>query len=365
MNLYFQRYFLPGLVFQGIVIGGGYATGRELAEFFMPHGPIGGLAAMALSTLIWSAVMSVSFELCRLAQCFDYRSFFQILLGRFWFLYEILLTLLMLIVLSVIAAAAGEIGHTLLNLPPMVGSIFLMLAIAMLSFYGSGIIEKFIGCWSILLYLCYGTLVIWCVVLFNSDIIDNFGSAVWQSGWVWDGARYAGYNLAVVPAVFFCLNHMQQRRHAVGAGIIAGILGMIPAIFLFVAMISQYPNITTAAVPSLELLQAIGSDWFSMLFQLILLGTLVQTGTGLIHSINERISITLVQADYVLSRASRAAIAGFILLVASVLSANFGIVELIANGYGLLTLGFLLVFVVPVLTLGVYQVFVLRKTSDG
>ncbi len=35
---FFQKYLLPGLVFQGVVIGGGYATGRELAEFFLPHG---------------------------------------------------------------------------------------------------------------------------------------------------------------------------------------------------------------------------------------------------------------------------------------------------------------------------------------
>ena len=39
----FQRFLLPGLAFKGVVIGGGYATGRELAEFFVPSGPQGGL----------------------------------------------------------------------------------------------------------------------------------------------------------------------------------------------------------------------------------------------------------------------------------------------------------------------------------
>ena len=45
----FQRYLLPGFAFKAVVIGGGYATGRELAEFFLPSGAWGGLAAMALS----------------------------------------------------------------------------------------------------------------------------------------------------------------------------------------------------------------------------------------------------------------------------------------------------------------------------
>ncbi|MCD9004846.1 hypothetical protein LDO31_01080 [Luteimonas sp. XNQY3] len=36
---WFQRYLLPGFVFQAAVIAGGYATGRALVEFFLPAGP--------------------------------------------------------------------------------------------------------------------------------------------------------------------------------------------------------------------------------------------------------------------------------------------------------------------------------------
>ena len=31
---WFQRYLLPGFVFQSVIIAGGYGTGRELVEFF-------------------------------------------------------------------------------------------------------------------------------------------------------------------------------------------------------------------------------------------------------------------------------------------------------------------------------------------
>ena len=43
-----------------VVIGGGYATGRELAEFFLPSGPWGGLAAMLLAMLLWSIICATS-----------------------------------------------------------------------------------------------------------------------------------------------------------------------------------------------------------------------------------------------------------------------------------------------------------------
>ena len=78
---WFQRLVLPGLAFKAVVIGGGYATGRELAEFFLPSGPWGGLAAMMLATAIWSAVCIVTFLFARASGARDYHAFFRALLG--------------------------------------------------------------------------------------------------------------------------------------------------------------------------------------------------------------------------------------------------------------------------------------------
>ena len=41
-----EGYFLPGFLFQSVVIAGGYGTGRELVEFFLTQGPLGGLLAL-------------------------------------------------------------------------------------------------------------------------------------------------------------------------------------------------------------------------------------------------------------------------------------------------------------------------------
>ena len=79
---FFQSYLLPGFVFQSITIGGGYGTGRELVEFFMTQGPLGGLMGMVLSMIIWSVVLAVSFELARISKSFDYRSFIKSILGK-------------------------------------------------------------------------------------------------------------------------------------------------------------------------------------------------------------------------------------------------------------------------------------------
>jgi hypothetical protein len=74
---WFQRTLLPGVALKAVIIGGGYATGRELAEFFLPAGPWGGLMGMVLAMLIWSLVAAITFALAQRWQTLDYRAFFR------------------------------------------------------------------------------------------------------------------------------------------------------------------------------------------------------------------------------------------------------------------------------------------------
>ena len=106
----FQRFVLPGLAFKAVVIGGGYATGREIAEFFLPAGPWGGIAAMAVATAIWCVVCSTTFVFARRLRERDYRSFFRALLGRAWPVFEIAYVIFVVLILAVFGAAAGAIG---------------------------------------------------------------------------------------------------------------------------------------------------------------------------------------------------------------------------------------------------------------
>ena len=55
-----------------------------------------------------------------------------------------------------------------------------------------------------------------------------------------------------------------------------------------------------------------------------------------------------------LNRIHHASIAGVALILASVLS-EFGIVDLIAEGYGSIAWGFLFVYLIPLFTVGVYR----------
>src|SRR5687768_11519070 len=210
MNDFFRRYLLPGFVFESAVIAGGYATGRELVEFFLPAGPWGGVLGMIVSMLFWSAVLMVSFELARMAKAYDYRSFFKLLLGPAWFLFEIAYFLLMVIILAVMGAAAGEVIHSLFGAPRLIGSLGMIAATGVILFYSSATIEKFLALSVGYLYLVYIVFVVWSLVAFGDRIEAAFVSEPLGNNWFKAGITYAGYNVATLPAVLFCIRHLTQ-----------------------------------------------------------------------------------------------------------------------------------------------------------
>ncbi len=352
----FRSYLLPGLVFQSVVIAGGYGTGRELVEFFLSYGPASGLAAMlAVSTVLWSLVCAASFEFARCFQAFDYRHFFQKLLGRGWFLFEVCYLILLMLVLAVIASAAGSILQDNLGHGYALGVVAMMVAVGGLVYAGSQAIEGFISFWSMVLYAMYIVLFAACFWSFGPQISQAFQSGPLKPGWAVGGIQYAAYNLGVIPAVLFSVRHCKARKEAVGAGLLAGPIAMLPGLLFYLAMSGQYPDVLQRAVPANSLLEALGSPAFRWAFQIVLFGTLIETGTGMIHAVNERLSGFFRDRQKAMPRLLRLSLGGGLLL-AGALIAQMGLIGLIAKGYGSITWGFLLIYVIPVLTLGLIKI---------
>ena len=176
---FFKKYLLPGFVFQSVLIGGGYGTGRELVEFFLSYGPLGGLMGMLLvSTVMWSLLLAVTFEFSRKFRAYDYRTFFKNLLGPFWFVFEMIYFLYMLIVLAGVGSAAGILLRDNFGIPYIFGVILMLTAVGFLTFKGSGLIENFLSVWSMILYAVYAAFLIVGVMKFGPEIQKNFAEEV-------------------------------------------------------------------------------------------------------------------------------------------------------------------------------------------
>jgi uncharacterized membrane protein YkvI len=353
---WFQRFLLPGLAFKAVVIGGGYATGRELAEFFLPSGPWGGIAAMLLAMAIFSLVCIVTFLFARKMGIWDYQSFFKALLGPGWVLFEATYLLFVILILAVYGAAAGSIGTALFGLPAFVGTATLMAGIILVVTFGNKAVERLFEYVSYLLYGIYALFVIAAFLKFGDRIGAGFASPAPATGWATGGVIYAGYNVIGAIVILPVLRHLTSSRDAVIAGAIAGPLAMLPGLLFFACMIGFYPEVAGESLPSDYLLARMHLPAFHLLFQLMIFSALLESGTSAVHAINERIAKARQRrGSAALSHRARLAIA-FVLLVGCMLLADrFGLVALIANGYRALAYIMLAVFVLPLATIGVVR----------
>jgi uncharacterized membrane protein YkvI len=111
-----------------------------------------------------------------------------------------------------------------------------------------------------------------------------------------------------------------------------------------------------ATLPSDYLLQKIGSAAFHLLFQAMIFAALLGSGTGAVHAINERVDRAWeARRGASLSQRARLIIALGLLVGCMFLASRFGLVALIANGYRALAYILLAVYVLPLLTIGIWR----------
>jgi uncharacterized membrane protein YkvI len=353
---WFQRLVLPGFAFKAVVIGGGYATGRELAEFFLPSGPWGGIAGMLLATAIWSGVCVATFLFARASGARDYHTFFRALLGPGWFVFEIAYILFVILVLAVFGAAAGAIGAALFSAPTIIGTLALMVGIAAFATFGNASVERLFKYVSIMLYGVYAIFVVLSLARFGDRIAAAYSSHVPTDGWALGGLTYASYNIVGAVVILPVVRHMTSGRDAIIAGLIAGPLAMIPALLFFTCMVAYFPGIARETLPSDFLLQHLNLPVFHWLFQSMIFAALLESGTAAVHAINERIAGAWHRRrGAAMTRRARLSITLVLLIGCMLLADRFGLVALIAHGYRALAYLFLAIYVLPLLTLGLIR----------
>jgi uncharacterized membrane protein YkvI len=363
---FFQRYLLPGLAFKALVIGGGYATGREVAEFFLPSGPWGGLAAIALATVLFSAGCALTFLFALATRSLEYQSFFKALLGRGWVAWEIVYILFVILILAVYGAAAGEIGAALFALPTVIGTLVLMAGITLAVMFGNKSVERLFEWVS---YLLYGVYVLFFVLAFSSfgdRIVDAFAAPSGADGWALSGATYFSYNVIGAIVVLPVVRHLTGRRDAIIAGAICGPLTMLPALLFFIAAVAFHPEIMAATLPSDFLLQRLGVPVFHFLFQLMVFAALLESGASAVHAFNERVARAWQRRRGVpLGPRPRMALSLALLVLCMFLASAFGLVALIASGYRALAYILLAIYVVPLATIGLARILKTPDRGDG
>lgn len=354
------RYLVPGFVFQSVVIGGGYGTGAEITEYFAKKGMAGGLLAMFVTMVVWSVVCAVTFAFAQTFRTFDYNSLMDRLLGRFRILYELCYLAMLLMVLGVINATAGRMAESLPGVSARTGVLLLSACIVLLVTAGTQAVEKALSLWSWVLYGVYALFLLLVFWKFGGAVCGELARGEIVSGWFSSGLRYAFYNLGIVPALLYTVREANSPGDAALCGVLAGVIGILPALLLLLAMGCDLTAVVNAPLPIAVLFQRLDMDWMYWLFELVLFGTLIETGAGFIKALDDRVELALRRACGSCPLWMRALVA-IAAVVVGISVSNIGLSPLIAKGYGTICWGFFTIYVLPLLTIGCYALYKRRK----
>lgn len=353
-----KRIFLPGIILQSVLIGGGYATGREIVEYGGKFGAGGWISGLAIF-FGFSLISFLSIEACRYWKVYDYKSLLKKLIGPGWIAYEIVYLLLAILIIAVMASAAGAILNQTLNFNNWVGVVLITVVVGFLNYKGEETIARLETIGTVALFIAY--------VFFTFTVFINKADLIaqtfrdWDTSYlseapsfgilIWTGILYVGYNLAVYPASFFTFKDIHSRKESLLASLLSGLLMTVPWFLTYFAIMAFYPdkNILESAVPWLKMLETFNPILIAV-FGVVVGWTLIETATGMIHAFISRIETESIQKGNPLKKITKAYIS-LAALVASLVLAQVGIIDLVARGYTIMAYAMIAVYAVPLLML--------------
>lgn len=373
----FYTLLLPGIVAHAMITGGGYSTGREIVQYAARFGAPGWLAVLVVCAG-FAVLAALAFEVARLGRAYDYKSWAKLLIGPLWPLFDLLQLVMMLLVLAVMAAAMGSVLRTTLGVPYAAGLFVTFVAVAFLSWKGTHVIERFKTLGTFLLWMVYLVFTLLALTTERTAVAGDVaappdgGSTVVLHATtlavVVSAIQYVGYNLSAFPPVLFCLHRQTRRSEALWSGLFAGVAMTFPFALTFLALMRFWPDpaVFGAEVPWLAMLEIAGAGrggaLWTVLFGFVAGWTLLDTAVGNAHALVDRVEHNLSDLPQRLrpkagsfTPAQRALFSTAVLGVATVL-ARFGIIDLVARGYGALSWGFIALLALPLLTVGVVRI---------
>ena len=363
----YAKYILPGVLLQSVLIGGGYATGREIYSYGAKFGAMGWISGLTIG-IGFALFAFLTFEICRIYKVYDYKNYIRQVIGPLWPVMDILTVLIAIVLIAVMAAATGSIFEQV-GLPNILGSVVIVFLCGLLNFKGSKVIEKFESVGTVLLYGGYILFTIIVLVKKGGNIPQVFaamdtsavGGSVTLPLCIWTGILYVAYNINAIPVGMFSLTRQTKRKETLVSGIIAGLLMVIPWFLSYFAMMCFYGDTSIVgadvATPWMEMIKAVnGGPVLLGLFSLVMGWTLVETATGCIHMIIDRFDVALAERGNAKMSDRKRGLITVATLIAALLLSRIGVVTLIEKGYSYLSYGFILFYLLPTLIIGGYKI---------
>lgn len=352
--------------------GGGFASGRQIISFFVEFGWYAAIMPV-IAIGIQAVVFYFAWRYAVDHKLYDYRSwalsFYKPLEGLFSILFEVMYLLVLLTATAVAFATGGATITTVTGIPYLLNTFVIAGALLLLTIFGANVVRRaakyiaYVIILGLLVIYIPNVFVSWSKIWTNigalqSGVIENPGTL---GGALWSAVLYAAFQACALGAYLAHSDVLRDAADAKKAAIGGFILNYgLLALATFGIMIYYTDGILTEAVPALYIVQnGIGAAWMvPMISVLIVLGA-VSTGVNFIYGMTNRIVTWLGQRDQTpVSEAvlrKRSILSSLVYVVLTWSIAQFGLIPLVARGYGFLGYVGIVVIIIPVLFRGIFS----------
>ncbi|MFZ7103965.1 MAG: hypothetical protein ACOWWO_15105 [Peptococcaceae bacterium] len=341
--------------------GGGFASGRQAVEFYNSFGWYA-IFTPLISVTIMALVYYYAWDFTVVKKTYDYKNwanqFFKPYEKVFANLYEIMFNLILLTATAVAFATGGATIATTLGTPYIFNTIVIAIAIFFLTIFGADLIRKAASYMGILIIV--GLLVIYGANLIARlpQIMEILKTAPSPQGFwpaLWNAIVYAGFQATLIGSFVAVSDVLEDRAAARKATIYGYIINGGLLLLASVVLMSFYPEILPESVPMIYVLRhGVGAGWMEIIISLLILLGVISTGVNLIYGGAKRMIGIWPSGGDVKRERKRNIIASAIYVLITWGIALFGLIPLVAKGYGYIGYVSIFVIIIPVLIKGFF-----------
>lgn len=283
------------MAYMSVVIGGGFASGQEVLQFFTGYGLagiIGTLVAGVLFAFLGMQIARISSKM----KADSHKAVLYTLFGqKAGFVVDLVLSFFLFGVGVVMLAGTGSIFNQQYDLPPLIGGL-LMTALVIITLCLN--VKSIIRLISAVLPFLLGLVLIitsYSIFSYNApmetlDQVAKQGDTV-SANWFLGALLYASFNIAVGFPMLAVIGGMVKSQRAAGFGGILGGLGLGLLIMLLnIGLFANINQLQGVEMPTLALAARI-SPVLSVVMSVALVCMIYSTAVGMFFAFSARFAV--------------------------------------------------------------------------
>ncbi len=345
--------------------GGGFATGRQEASFFVQYGWTAAWVPL-LSMVLLGIAFYFGIEFARINKTFDYKNFVNKLYAPYEKIFANLFDLLYLYVIllatgAAIAGAASLIQQAM-NLPYGLAVIITGAILLIFTVFGADLVRNASAGMSVFLIASLLLVTVLGIKSGAANISEVLATKPTTSGFgkiLLNGVLYASFQSMLIGAMVSVSDVLKTRKDTFNAALVGIVINGAILLLVCYMMLGYYPAIVKETLPVYFVTGQLGQSWLFVLYSLILFFALISTGVSFVFGGVKRFENAWSSGNL----QGRRIILSVVFLTVAAGVSLFGLTAIVAKGYS--SLGYICIFLnlIPLLVVAPYKIRKARQAE--